>query len=183
MRRSTPCAKAFPLCLDCSGNFKGSRSPAIGRLGVRQLGCIGQRTMALGGILGRMPQGDMGFAINHRRARTGFSGANGAVNINRIMAIARKHIPAAGGKARLLVGDVRHRHFAIYGDAIVIPHHDQPRQLLLACQCQCLLRNTFHQTAVARHHIGMVINDLGPPTCAQVFFGNRKTYRIGDALT
>ena len=67
----------------------------------------------------------MGLAGNHCRAGRGFGSRDCAVDIHGIVAITGKHIPAAGRKARLLIGDIGDGHFAINGDAVVIPQHDQ----------------------------------------------------------
>ena len=179
----TTAAKSLPFGLDLGGDLEGGRGPAISLFCRRHLGGIGQSAMALRGVLGGMAQGDMGFARNHRRARAGFCSRKRCVNRHRIVAIAFKHIPARSRKARLLIGDVRKRDLAVDGDAVVVPHHDQTRQRQLACKANRLLADALHQAAVAGHDIGVMVLHLGTPARAQVFFGNRKANRIGNALT
>ena len=98
------------------------------------------------------------------------------------MAVTAEHRPARGRKARLLVGDIGHGHFAINRDAIVVPQHDEVFQLMLARQGKGLLRDALHQTPIARHHIGAVALNLGPQTGAQVGLGHGKTHGIGQTL-
>ena len=139
--------------------------------------------MALRGVLRRVADGDMRGAGHHGGPGRGFGGGQRAVDVHRVMAVTFEHVPATGGKARLLVGHVRQRHLAVDGDAVVVPQHDQPRQLQLARKADRFLRNALHQAAVARDDPGVVVLDPGPPTRAQVFLGNGKADRIGDALT
>ena len=124
----------------------------------------------------------MGFARDQSRCTCGLGLGQGAVDIDRIMAVAGKHRPARSGKAGFLVGDIGDRNFAINRDAIVIPQHNQVFQLVLACQRQRLLADALHQAAIARHHIGAVALHLGPQTGAQVGFGHGKAHRIGKPL-
>ena len=99
------------------------------------------------------------------------------------MAVAREDIPARGSKTRLLVGHIRERDLAVNGDAIVIPQHDQPRQLLLARNADGLLADAFHQAAVARDDPGVMVLHLGAPAGAQMLFGHGKAHGIGNPLT
>ena len=150
-------AHGFPPRFDILGNIERGRCPAIGGLGIGHQRLIRQRAMAFGCILRGRAQGDVRFAGDHRGVRTGLGGCDGAVDINRIMPIAIEHIPTAGGKARLLVCHVRQADLAVNRDAIVIPQHNQTRQLLLACKGQGFLRHTLHQAPIARDDVSVVI--------------------------
>ena len=129
-----------------------------------------------------MADGDMGFARDHRGAGACLGRRDRGVDRVRVVTIARENIPAAGRETRQLIGAIGDRDLAIDGDAIVIPQHDQPRQFLTARKRDRLLADTFHQAAIARDAIGVVVDDLLAPFGAQKLLGHGETHGIGDAL-
>ena len=98
------------------------------------------------------------------------------------MAVDFDHMPLRGFETRDLIGVVRQGHRAIDGDVVVVPHHDELAQFVAAGEGNRLLAYAFHQAAVARDDIGVVIHDLCPVLRAQHLFGHGETDRIGDAL-
>ena len=76
------------------------------------------------------------------------------------MAVAGKHAPARGFKTGKLVGGVGERDLAVNRDAVIIPKHNQLAEALHARKADGLLRDAFHQAAIARNDICIVIHDL-----------------------
>jgi hypothetical protein len=104
--------------------------PAIGLLRRQKLVAIGQRAVALRGVLRRVTQRDMGLAGDHGGAGRGLGLRQRAVDILGVVAVAFEHVPARGREARHLVGAVGERDLAVDGDPVVVPQHDQARQFL-----------------------------------------------------
>ena len=183
MGLATAGAHGFPFGLDFGGNLKRSAFPAVGILGRLQLGLVGQSAVTFGRILRGMAVSDVGLAGDHRRA-VGFLGRRqGAIDIFGIMAVAFQHVPSRSCKARLLIGGIRKRHFAVDGNAVVIPQHDQAVQLVLARDADGLLADALHQAAVADNDVGVMVLHLGTPAGAQMRLCHGKANRVGDALT
>ncbi len=99
-----------------------------------------------------------------------------------VVAIDAAHIPVGGGESGELIGRIRHAHFAVNGDAIVVPQHDEVVELQVARQGDGFLGNAFHQAAVAGQHIGLVIDEVIAEAGGQVALGNGKAHGIGKAL-
>ena len=52
----------------------------------------------------------------------------------------------------------------------------------MACERDRFLADAFHQAAVARQHIGEVIDDVGAEAGGEDAFGERKAHRVAEAL-
>ncbi len=124
----------------------------------------------------------MGFAGDHRGARIGLGGDDRGVDRHRIMPVDRLNVPARGLEAGDLVGLVGNIHGAVDGDVVVVPKDDEVRQLLHPRKADGLLAHAFHEAAVAGHHIGEVVDDLGAIAGTLVFLGHGKAHSVGDAL-
>jgi len=93
------------------------------------------------------------------------------------------HMPARRFEAHDLIGLVGNIDGAIDGDVVVVPKDHEMRQLLHASKADHLLADPFHQAAIARHDVCIVVDDVFAPARALDFFGNGKPNGIGDALT
>ena len=134
------------------------RAAADGRLAADQAGLVGDR---LGGEYGKLD----GVAVM-------------AVYVG-------DDVPAVGLETlRRVVGEPAFD-MAVDGDAIVVPEGDQLAQAKGAGERAGLVRDAFHQAAVAEKGVGVVIDDLvaGPVELGgQHLLGERHADRIGDAL-
>ena len=157
--------------------------PAIGLLGRDELIGIGQRAVPLGGVLRRVPKRDMRLAGDHRRLPGGFRLGQGSINRRRIVAVDFQHMPARGAEARHLIGAIRQIDPAVDGDIVVVPQHDQARELVPPGEADRLLADALHQAAVAGDHIGVVIHQTGAKAGAQHFLCHGKADGVGNALT
>ena len=72
----------------------------------------------------------------------------------------RHDVPAVGLEAlRRVVGEPA-VHFAVDGNAVVVVERDQLAELERAGERAGLVRNAFHQAAVAEEHPGVMIDDV-----------------------
>ena len=95
------------------------------------------------------------------------------------------HVPAVGLEAGGGVVVEPAVGVAVDGDVVVVVEHDQLAQLERAGQRAGLVRDAFHQAAVAGEHPGVVIDDVvlvGVVAGGQQFFGQRHADAIGQAL-
>ena len=182
MRLGAARAHRLPLRFDVAGDLEGAVLPAIGGLGVGDQLLIGQRAVALGGVLRRGAERDMRLAGDHRGARVGLGGLDRPVDRLGVVPVDRLHVPARGLEALGLIGDVGDRHLAVDGDAVVVEEHDELGELLHARKRDRLLAHALHEAAVTGHHPSVVIDDLGAVFRAQHLFGDGKAHRVGDAL-
>ena len=88
--------------------------------------------------------------------------------------------PAAAKRARwsVLVGE---RGRAVYGDLVVVPEHDEPRQLQVAGEVDRLVGDALHQAAVAGDHVGPMIDEIAVPG-RQRALGDGHADSGGEAL-
>src|SRR5882672_4398174 len=117
---------------------------------------------------GRRAVADDGLAGDQR----GFVGnlarrADGAGDRLGVVAVDPLDVPAGRGEALLVVFRGRQRGRAVDRDAIVVEQHDQPAEAEVAGERDRLLADAFHQAAVARDHIGKVIDHVGAEALAQ----------------
>ena len=116
--------------------------------------------------------------------RTGLSVRLGKCGLNRrwIVAVDCDRMPAGGGEAGALVHAGRKLGRAVDGDAVVVPHHDQTRQLQMAGEIDRFMADAFHQAAVARDDVGIMINEVAVAgsKCA---FGDRHADGSGETLS
>ncbi len=92
------------------------------------------------------------------------------------------HMPARGFEAHDLICAIRQLNRPVDRDVVVVPKHNQFAKLVTACKTNRFLGHTFHQAAVARDHICVVIDDFLAVARALDFFCHRETNGIGDAL-
>ena len=69
------------------------------------------------------------------------------------------HVPAISLEALGGVVGEPALHFAVDGDAVVVVERDQLAELQRAGERAGLVRDAFHQAAVAAEHVGVVIDD------------------------
>ena len=125
---------------------------------------------------------DHRLAGDHHRLVGCLRGGECRGDLRRVMAIAARHGPATGGKARELIRRVRHRQLAVDRDAVVVPQHDQVLELEVASERDRLLADALHQAAVARQHIGLVVDECVAERSVEVALRNGEAHGIGDAL-
>ncbi|MCY1235440.1 hypothetical protein D9M72_480560 [compost metagenome] len=98
---------------------------------------------------------------------------------------AADHVPAVSLEAlRGVVVEPVHD-VAVDRDAVVVPQRNQLVQLQRAGQRAGLVRNAFHQAAIAQENVGVVVDDIETGAVeffAQQAFGQRHADRVGDAL-
>lgn len=114
----------------------------------------------VGAGLGRRAEADRGLAGDHRRL-VGMAGRlDGIGDRFRILAVDVAGVPAGRLEAGDLIGVVGQRHRAIDRDVVVVPKDDQLVQLEMSGKRDGLLRNAFHQAAVAGQHIGVMVDKV-----------------------
>ena len=67
-------------------------------------------------------------------------------------------------------------------DLVVVEHHDQTTQALVAGERGRLVAHAFHQATVACDHPGVVVAQFGSESSPQVAFGQCESDRIGQTL-
>ena len=110
----------------------------------------------------------------------------------RIMAVDfGNDVPAVGFEPlrRVVVEPAHHiamaAHFAVDGNVVVVVEGNQLAQLHGTRQRTGFMGNTFHQTAVAQEHIGVMVDNVVArlvELTGQGAFGKRHADGIGDAL-
>ena len=88
----------------------------------------------------------------------------------------------AAAKRCLLVGDVGEADLAVDRDAVVVPHHDQPVQPLLAGEADRLVADPLHQAAVAGDDPSAVVDDLAPEAGGKALLGDRHADGVPEPL-
>ncbi len=138
------------------------------------------------GLIGRT-EADHRLAADQRRlVGNGLGGFDGGIQGDRIMAVdVRHHVPAIGLEAlRRVVGEPAFD-VAVDGNAVVVPEGGQLAQAPGAGQRAGLVRDAFHQAAVAEEGVGAVIDDLVAGFVefrGQKFLGHGHADGVGDAL-
>src|SRR3990170_5691440 len=69
------------------------------------------------------------------------------------------------------------------GDLVVVEQHDETAELEMACERDRLMAQAFHETAVARHAIGVVADDLIAMAAVEQPFGERHADGVAEPLT
>ena len=100
----------------------------------------------------------------------------------RIVPVDALGAPAGGFEALHLVHRIGERQRPVDRDAIIVVEHDEARQLQVARERYGLLRDTFHQVAVGRQHVGMVVDDAGAELRRHHPLAEREADRGRDAL-
>ena len=154
------------------GDFRGSQRLAVHRLRAG---------------LGRRTKADHGLAADQRRL-AGLAACLADRTPDRLRVVpvdGADHLPAVGLEApRGVVGEPA-LDLAVDRNAVVIVESDQLAEAERAGQRTGLVRNAFHQAAVAEEGIGMVVDDLKARPVEgrrQMTLGEGEADRIGDAL-
>jgi len=176
-----------PLPVNCVRDGKGRMRPA-------------QRGAGGGNFL-RAQRGTVGFfracqrgcafayhraAANQRGCVVRFGLGNRLVNRVDVMPIhPANHLPAVALEAlgRIVAKPVRNR--AVYGNAVVVVQHNQARQLQGAGQRADLMRNAFHQAAIAHKGVSVMVDEAVPGAVElrrQQGLGQRHAHRVGQSL-
>ena len=100
-----------------------------------------------------------------------------------VVAVDGADMPAAGSEAGQLVGRGRQVGAPVDGDAVVVPEHDQPAQLLVPGEVDRLVADAFHQAAVAGDDIGVMVHQVVAEAGVHHPLGQRHADRGRDALT
>ena len=98
---------------------------------------------------------------------------------------AADHVPAVGLEARRRVVGEPAVHLAVDRDAVVVVDRHQLAQAPGAGQRGDLVRDAFHQAAIAEEHPGVVIDHVMAGAIEmrrQHLFGQREADRVGQAL-
>ncbi len=182
-RGGAAAADRVPGIADVVGDHERIVGPAIGLAHHLDLVGTQRRAMRAGGVLflGRA-EADMRLARDQRGLVVALGLGQGAIDLFGVMAVDLEHFPARGLEAGLLVGDVRLGDLAVDRDAVVVPQHDQLRQLLPAGEADRLLADAFHQAAVAGDDVGVMVHHLGAETRRHRGLGHREADAVGDAL-
>ena len=190
-----PCGMAFSAChrgipTGTNGirNLKRPMWPAQPLAGGGNLGRPQRRAMAVcSARFGRRTIANGGLATNQCwLIAIGFGRRQRLADGVRIVAVhGVDHVPAIGPKARRRVIGKPATDVAIDGDAVVVVTHHQLAQAQCAGQRTDLVRNAFHQTAVASEHPGHVVDHgvLGRIEARrQQFLRQGHADRIGQTL-
>ncbi len=132
--------------------------------------------------LGRRAKSDRGLAGDQRRLARRARLLERAGDRLRIMSVDAGRRPAGRLEPLHLVDRVGQRQRAVDGDAVVVEQHHELVQLEVSGQRDRLLADAFHQVAVGREHIGVVVDDVLAELRGKVRFGNRHADRVGKAL-
>ena len=71
---------------------------------------------------------------------------------------------------------------AVDRDVVVVEQHDQAVEALMAGERAGLVADPLHEVAVARDHVGAVVDQIGAEAGAQMALRERHADRIGEAL-
>ena len=177
-----------PARRDRRRDLEGRRRPADRFAGVADfVGAQGFAVRLGRASAGRRTAADGGAAIDQRgfvarRLRLG----DRLRDRRHIMAVDRADdVPAVGAKPRRRVVREPAQHGAVDGDAVVVVQRNQLVELPGTGQGTGLVADAFHQAAVTKEHIAVVIDDaVARPVelVAQQLLGQRHAHRIGDAL-
>ena len=111
---------------------------------------------------------------------------DGGLDRRDIMAVDRAdHVPAVGAEARRGVVGEPVVHLAVDRDAVVVVQRHQLAELPDAGQRGHLVRDAFHQAAVAEEHPGAVVDHVVAGAVefgSEQLFRKRHANRIGEAL-
>ena len=136
--------------------------------------------MAVG--LGRRAIADDGAAGDHGRLVGGLGALDRRGDGVAVEAVDMLGVPARGLEARHLVDRGGEIGVAVDGDAVVVPEDDQLVQLQMAGEVDRLVADALHEAAVARDHIGVVIDDLFAELGGEHALGQREADRHREAL-
>jgi hypothetical protein len=177
-----------PGLVDFLRDLEGREHPAHVRAGGGDLGVAQRRAVHVvgAGLVGRA-HADARLAADQGRPRGfGLGLVDGGVEGLGVMAVhVGDDLPAVGFEAaRRVVGEPAFD-VAVDGDAVVVPEGGQLAQAPGAGERAGLVRDAFHQAAVAEEGVGAVVDDLvaGPVELGgEQFFRHGHADGVGDAL-
>ncbi len=127
------------------------------------------------GLVRRAPADD-GATADERQAVGSDRGLQRDRHLRRVVPVHRADdVPAVGLEARGRVVRAPALHVAVDGDAVVVEDRDEPAELERARERGGLVRDAFHQAAVAEEHPGAVVHDLvaGPVVARRELLARR----------
>ena len=193
-------AGRIPGGVELSWNLEGRVGPAHGAASTGNFLLAERLAVTLcGACAGGRKSADLRTALDERGRKTatlrGFPALDAPATRKRYSRINRidivtidigDHIPAIGFEAAQCVVAKPGFNRAIDGDAVIVIEHHQPGQAPDARQRAGLMRDTFHEAAIASEHPGEVIDDrqaLAIELACEQALGQGHADRIGQPLT
>ena len=178
-----------PACVDVAGDLEGRMRPAQRFARSRDL-VVAERCAVRGCLarLVRSAEPDDRLAAQERRAIGDRERvADGGVDRGGVVTVdAADHVPAVGFEpGRGVVGEPS-LDVAVDGHVVVVVERDQPAETQRPRKGACLVRDAFHQAAVAEEHPGSVVDDgMGVTVEArrENLLRDRHAHRVREALT
>ncbi|CCK15451.1 hypothetical protein BN136_1461 [Cronobacter universalis NCTC 9529] len=178
----------IPAFVDFIRNFKRRIVPAELFAGQRHFFFAKRRAVGLlFARFVRRAEANHGTTNNQRRFIGNlFRFFNSAFDSLGIVAVNLMHyVPVVGFKTFGGVVGKPALGLAINGNAVVIVEANELAEAQRACERTDLMRDTFHQAAIAHKHIGIVIDDLMARAVKlrrERFLGNRQTHGVREPL-
>ncbi len=126
---------------------------------------------------------DQGAASDHRGAGILLGCRNGVGHALRIMAVHARDVPAGGRESQELVSRRGECGRPVDGNGVVVPKHDQTRQLQMAGEVDGLMAQSLHQTAVAGDDVSIVVHKVVAKPRRREALGDRHADRRREALS
>ena len=125
---------------------------------------------------------DRGLAAD-QAGLVGLAGCdNGFPDGIRVVAVDGDRVPARRLETLLLVCGVGDADRTVDGDVVVVPEHDQLAQGEVPGKREGFLADAFHEAAVTRDDVGVVVDEVVAKLRVQVRFGDGHADGIGEAL-
>ncbi len=139
--------------------------------------------MRLGGAgLGRRPETDGGLAGDHRRLIGFLRPRDRGGDRLLILTVDEFGLPAGGLEPFYLVDRVGDRGWTVDRNAVVVIQHDQLVELPVPGERDRFLRHAFHQVAVGRQHVGVMVDNFPAVLGGEHSLCEREADRRRDAL-
>ena len=163
--------------------------PTVRGLRERNLGRTQRFTVRLRRVLLIWrPETDVRLGDDHRRPlRVGLRFSDSGVDGGEIIHVVHmQHLPAVRGEALFGVVAAREIRAAVDRDAVVVEEADQLAQLDVTGVAGRFVRDAFHEAAVARHEVGVVIDDVMTGAIErgrEMRLGHGEPDGVGNTLT
>ena len=125
---------------------------------------------------------DHSFACDQARAVISHRFVNRALDISEVMAVALYNMPTGCGVSRLDVFTGRKISAAIDRDVVIVPQHNHPAQLQMACNPDRFMVDALHQATIARNHPGAVVDQIIAENGIEMSFGHGHADRHRQSL-